>query len=280
MDRFRESVSAEGAPAAIGPYSHAVRVGELLFCSGQIPLDPVSGEVVGAGAAEQARRCLENLQAVCAAAETTLAQAVRLTVYMTDLERFGEVNEVYREFFTDEPPARVTVGVAALPRGALVEIDAVVALGPGPPGGAQSGEASGAQPASPLPPGQPMPSPPPAVAVPVSAVSPPTASPALSVPEGVYHVELRHFPRNVCRFNLSAEELRATVLEPWVADRPFELGELRWDPRQARLTVFEGPRIPPDQLSMGRGWRTAQRQGRDVTAQLWARGSGILDASC
>ncbi len=262
MDRFRESVSAPGAPAAIGPYSHAVRAGELLFCSGQIPLDPVSGEVVGASAAEQARRCLENLQAVCAAAETTLEQAVRLTVYMTDLERFGEVNEVYREFFAADPPARVTVGVAALPRGALVEIDAVVALGPGAPGSAQPGEVSGAQPAPPLPSGQPVP-----------PGQPPRPAP-LSVPEGVYHVELRHFPRNVCRFNLSAEELRTTVLEPWVADRPFELGELKWDPRQARLLVLEGPRIPPDQLSMGRGWRTAQRDGRDVTAQLLGAAPG------
>jgi 2-iminobutanoate/2-iminopropanoate deaminase len=264
VDRFRESVSAPGAPAAIGPYSHAVRAGELLFCSGQIPLDPASGEVVGASAAEQARRCLENLQAVCAAAETTLEQAVRLTVYMTDLERFGEVNEVYREFFAEDPPARVTVGVAALPRGALVEIDAVVALGPDVPGDARN-ELSGGQLASPLPPGQPIP--------PGQPASPPRPA-SLAVPEGVYHVELRHFPRNVCRFNLSAEELRTTVLEPWVADRPFELGELRWDPRQARLLVLEGPRIPPDQLSIGRGWRTAQRQGRDVTAQLLGTTTG------
>ncbi len=134
MDRSRHTVTAAGAPAAIGPYSHAVRVdlraaGGLLFCSGQIPLDPASGELVGASAAEQARQCLENLQAVCAASGATLEQAVRLTVYMTDLERFGEVNEVYAEFFAAAPPARVTVGVAALPRGALVEIDAVVALG-------------------------------------------------------------------------------------------------------------------------------------------------------
>jgi 2-iminobutanoate/2-iminopropanoate deaminase len=250
VDRFRESVSAPAAPAAIGPYSHAVRAGALLFCSGQIPLDPVSGEVVGASAAEQARRCLENLQAVCAAADTTLEQAVRLTVYMTDLQRFGEVNEVYGEFFPADPPARVTVGVAALPRGALVEIDAVVSLGSSSPRSSQLSKVSREQPVSPPPPALP------------------------SVPEGVYHVELRHFPRNVCRFNLSAEELRTTVLEPWVADRPFELGELRWDPRQARLLVLEGPRIPPDQLSMGRGWRTAQREGRDVTAQLLGAASG------
>jgi 2-iminobutanoate/2-iminopropanoate deaminase len=133
MDGARQTVTAPDAPAAIGPYSHAVRIdprsGGLLFCSGQIPLDPVSGELVGASAAEQARRCLENLQAVCAAAGTTLERAVRVTLYMTDLERFGEVNEVYATFFAEDPPARVTVGVAALPRGAQVEIDAVVALG-------------------------------------------------------------------------------------------------------------------------------------------------------
>ena len=79
--------------------------------------------------AEQARRCLENLEAVCAAAGTKLASAVRVTVYMTDLSHFGEVNEVYASYFDDQPPARVTVGVAALPRGAYVEIDAIVALG-------------------------------------------------------------------------------------------------------------------------------------------------------
>jgi 2-iminobutanoate/2-iminopropanoate deaminase len=124
----RETVTAPGAPPAIGPYSHAVRAGELLFCSGQIPLDPQTGEIVGAGAAEQARRCLENLGAVCEAAGTTLARALRLTIYMTDLSVFAEVNDVYGSFFAEDPPARVTVGVAQLPRGAYVEIDAIVAL--------------------------------------------------------------------------------------------------------------------------------------------------------
>jgi 2-iminobutanoate/2-iminopropanoate deaminase len=124
----REIVNAAGAPAAIGPYSHAVRAGELLFCSGQIPLDPQTGEIVGASAGEQARRCLENLAAVCEAAGTTLARALRLTIYMTDLSAFAEVNAVYGSFFTGNPPARVTVGVAQLPRGAYVEIDAIVAL--------------------------------------------------------------------------------------------------------------------------------------------------------
>ena len=129
MSGPREIVQAPGAPAAIGPYSHAVRAGGLLFCSGQIPLDPVTGELVGATPAEQARRCLENLRAVCEAAGATLEHAVRLTVYMTDLAAFAEVNAVYGSFFAgDDPPARVTVGVAQLPKGAQVEIDAVVAL--------------------------------------------------------------------------------------------------------------------------------------------------------
>lgn len=128
VDRLRQTVTAAAAPAAIGPYSHAVRLGELLFCSGQIPLDPLSGELVGETAGEQARRCLENLQAVCKEAGASLAQAVRLTIYMADLAAFSEVNEVYGSFFTSEPPARVTVGVAQLPKGALVEIDAIVAL--------------------------------------------------------------------------------------------------------------------------------------------------------
>jgi len=134
MSSDREIVQAPGAPPAIGPYSHAVlldprSLGGLLFCSGQIPLDPDTGELVGSSAAEQARRCLENLRAVCEAAGASLQRAVRLTVYMTDLQAFAEVNEVYGSFFDEDPPARVTVGVAQLPKGAQVEIDAIVAVG-------------------------------------------------------------------------------------------------------------------------------------------------------
>ena len=128
MSDERKTVNADQAPAAVGPYSHAVAVNGLLFCSGQIPLDPASGEIVGDTPAEQARRCLENLQLVCEAAGTTLDRAVRCTVYMTDLSAFAQVNEVYAEFFPSEPPARAAVGVSALPKGAQVEIDAIVAL--------------------------------------------------------------------------------------------------------------------------------------------------------
>jgi 2-iminobutanoate/2-iminopropanoate deaminase len=128
VSQHREPVTAIGAPAAIGPYSHAVRAGGLLFCSGQIPLDPDSGELVGEGPAEQVGQCLRNLQAVCAAAGASLADAVRMTVYLTDMSAFAAVNEAYGTFFEADPPARVAIGVAALPKGAQVEIDAVVAL--------------------------------------------------------------------------------------------------------------------------------------------------------
>jgi 2-iminobutanoate/2-iminopropanoate deaminase len=130
MGNSRQIVDADGAPAAVGAYSHAVAIsGSLLFCSGQIPLDPATGELVDGGAGDQATRCLENLEAVCQAGGTTLANAVRVGVFLTDLPGdFAEVNAAYQGFFDSDPPARAAVGVAALPRGARVEIEAVVAL--------------------------------------------------------------------------------------------------------------------------------------------------------
>lgn len=128
MPHHRQPVTAPGAPAAVGPYVHAVRAGGLLFCSGQVPLDPDTGELVGGPIGEQAARCLRNLQTVCAAAGAGLADAVRITVYLTDMADFAAVNEAYAAFFPDDPPARVAIGVAALPLGAAVEMDAVVAL--------------------------------------------------------------------------------------------------------------------------------------------------------
>lgn len=124
----RQTVDAPGAPAPVAAYVHAVKAAGLLFCSGQIPLDPATGEITGDTPAEQARRCLQNLQAVCAAAGTSLDAAVKVTVYLTDIAASAEVNDVYATFFPSEPPARVQIAVAALPRGAEVEIDAVVAL--------------------------------------------------------------------------------------------------------------------------------------------------------
>ncbi len=129
MSHHRQTVDAPGAPAAVGPYSHAVKAGDLLFCSGQVALDAESGDLVGDTPAEQARRCLENLSAVCEAAGTSLDRAIRCTVYLTDLPgAWQEVNDAYASFFPSEPPARVAIGVAALPKGAQVEVDAIVAL--------------------------------------------------------------------------------------------------------------------------------------------------------
>jgi 2-iminobutanoate/2-iminopropanoate deaminase len=129
MSHHRETVTAVGAPDAVGPYTHAVRAGGLIFCSGQIPLNPDTGDLVGDSPGEQTRRCLENLSIVAAAAGASLGEdAVKLTVYLTDMKAFAEVNEVYGEFFEGDPPARVAFGVAALPKGAQVEIDAILAV--------------------------------------------------------------------------------------------------------------------------------------------------------
>ncbi len=124
-DTTIETVSASGAPAAIGPYAHAVRVGELLFLSGQIPLDPVTGALVDGDAGTQAQRVMENLGAVLQTAGVGFGAVVKTTLYLTDLEDFQTVNEVYGRFLGDHRPARSTVQVAALPRGARVEIDAI-----------------------------------------------------------------------------------------------------------------------------------------------------------
>jgi 2-iminobutanoate/2-iminopropanoate deaminase len=126
---LRTPVSTDQAPAAIGAYSQAIRTGSLLFCSGQVALDPSTGELVKEDVAGQARRCLENLSAVCDAAGASLSQAVRCTIYLADMDDFARVDDAYGGFFElDDPPARVAIGVAALPRGADVEIDAIVAL--------------------------------------------------------------------------------------------------------------------------------------------------------
>lgn len=124
----RTAIHTDDAPAAIGPYSQAIAHDGLLYCSGAIPLDP-AGELVGSGdPAAQARRCLQNLEAIVAAAGGSLGEALRVTVYTTRLEEFPAINEAYAGFFGEVPPARVTIGVAALPKGAEVEIDAIVPL--------------------------------------------------------------------------------------------------------------------------------------------------------
>lgn len=123
-----ERLATSDAPQAIGPYCQATRFGQLLFCSGQLPLDPQTGALVEGDIGEMALRCLENLDAVCRAAGTSLAHALRLTVYVCDLRRFKEVNAAYASFFAAAAPARSTVQVAALPAGAQIEIDAIVAI--------------------------------------------------------------------------------------------------------------------------------------------------------
>ena len=124
----RKTIEAIGAPEAAGPYSHAVAHGGVLYCSGQVPIDPESGKLVEDGPGEQARRCLENLEVVCAAAGTSLANALMVSVFVTDLSAGAEVNAAYAEHFDADPPARAMIEVAGLPLGAGVEIAAVVAL--------------------------------------------------------------------------------------------------------------------------------------------------------
>ncbi|MDO8213561.1 RidA family protein [Conexibacter sp. CPCC 206217] len=124
----RAAVATDAAPPAIGPYSQAVAHGDVLYCSGALPLE-LDGSLRAGTAAEQTTRCLQNLAALCEAAGAPLAGALRLTVYTTVLDEFADINTAYARFFGQAPPARVTIGVAALPKGALVEIDAIVALG-------------------------------------------------------------------------------------------------------------------------------------------------------
>lgn len=124
----RETIATKNAPEAIGPYSQAVRVGETLYLSGQIPLDPGTMEIVGGTVSEQTRQVLKNLSAVLEAAGLGFSDVVKTTVYMTDLSQFAEMNSIYGEVFT-EKPARATVEVSALPKGALVEIEAVALVG-------------------------------------------------------------------------------------------------------------------------------------------------------
>jgi 2-iminobutanoate/2-iminopropanoate deaminase len=121
-------IATPDAPAAIGPYSQAIVSGDLVFCSGQIALDPQRGEMVSGDTAAQAERALLNLQAVLRAAGSDLSRVVRTTLYLVDMADFARVNEVLGRFFSADPPARATVAVSALPRGARVEIDAIATL--------------------------------------------------------------------------------------------------------------------------------------------------------
>jgi 2-iminobutanoate/2-iminopropanoate deaminase len=122
---LKQSISSPDAPKAIGPYSQAIRAGQLLFLSGQIPLDAASGQIVEGDVAAQTRRVMENLGAVLKAAGLSFDAVVRTTIFLTDMNDFSKVNEVYGAYFSPPAPARATVQVAQLPRGARVEIDAI-----------------------------------------------------------------------------------------------------------------------------------------------------------
>jgi len=121
----RERIQTENAPAAIGPYSQAIKAGGFVFASGQIPIDPQTGQFVAGGIAEQTRQVLQNLAAVLEAAGSSLDQVVKTTVFLADMKEFSGMNEVYATFFSSPPPARATVAAAGLPRDARVEIEAV-----------------------------------------------------------------------------------------------------------------------------------------------------------
>ena len=121
-------VATDKAPAAIGPYSQAVKAGGLLFCSGQIALDPANGEMVQGTVEEETRQVMENLRGVLEAASTGFDRVVKTTIYLTDMADFPVVNQVYGSYFGELKPARATVGVAALPKGARVEVEVVALL--------------------------------------------------------------------------------------------------------------------------------------------------------
>lgn len=121
----RDVVSTSAAPKAIGPYSQAIKLGDFVFCSGQVGLDPASGEVVGGGVGAQATRGLGNLKAVLTAAGSSLENVVKTTVFLASMDDFAEMNEVYAGFFPVDPPARSTVAVKTLPKDALFEVEAI-----------------------------------------------------------------------------------------------------------------------------------------------------------
>jgi 2-iminobutanoate/2-iminopropanoate deaminase len=126
----KQIIHTTDAPQAIGPYSQAVRVGQFVFLSGQIPLDPASGNIIEGDITVQTRRVMENLGGVLRAAGASYSDVVKTTIFLADLDHFSKMNEIYGAYFTSEPPARATVQVGALPRGVLIEIDMIAHITP------------------------------------------------------------------------------------------------------------------------------------------------------
>jgi 2-iminobutanoate/2-iminopropanoate deaminase len=143
IGHMKKIISTSEAPAAIGPYSQAVRSGRFLFCSGQIPLDPKSGQIISGDIAAQTRRVLDNIAAVLRAEGLTFDNVVKTTIFVTDLGDFQTVNEIYGSYFKQDPPARSTVQVSALPKGAKVEIEVIAAAGNGQSSGDTAYDTSG-----------------------------------------------------------------------------------------------------------------------------------------
>ena len=140
---MKKIVSTSDAPAAIGPYSQAVRIGPLLFCAGQIPLDPKTGQMVSDDISEQAKRVLENIAAILKAEHLSFDHVVKTTIFLTSMNDFQTVNEIYGTYFRQTPPARSTVAVAALPKGAKVEIEVIAAASDNTLSGKVVGDTSG-----------------------------------------------------------------------------------------------------------------------------------------
>ena len=140
---MKKVISTKDAPGAVGPYSQAIRAGSMVFCAGQIPLDPKSGQIESQNVGEQAKRVLENIGAVLKAAQVDYSHVVKTTVFLTDLADFQTVNAIYAGFFRENPPARSTVQVSALPKGAKVEIEVIAVGDDGGSSGKSVGDTSG-----------------------------------------------------------------------------------------------------------------------------------------
>lgn len=140
---MKKIVSTKDAPAAVGPYSQAIRSGSLLFCAGQIPLDPQSGQIVSGDISAQTKRVLDNVSAVLRAENLNFGHVVKTTIFLTDMGDFQTVNEIYATYFRDNPPARSTVQVSALPKGAKVEIEVIAVANDGAAGDKTVSDTSG-----------------------------------------------------------------------------------------------------------------------------------------